>query len=379
MTGRLAGARNALFAGVRPVDVGIGSGLFAIGLADSLTAVDYSGGTPRLVFAMSLQTLPIVWQRARTVLAVGVSLLGLAIEVAGQTPYGGIYGFLGFLVLVHAVARWTEGSGRWTGVALLSTGVLLHTLALSDQGPLRQAGRIIVTLAFSVAAWTLGALGRRAHVRQEELEVQQSAVVAAERERISRELHDILGHALAGISLTAGATEQTATEPQVVAALRLINATSRDAAIDVRRLVGYLREGDDESDTAPQPSLDSIPALVDRMRDAGLDVDNRVEGVPLSAPGGLQLAAYRLVQEGLTNAAKHAPGARSHVLVRWLPGLLDVAVSTGPAAVPSDDSRTSGLGHGLIGLRERVAMYQGSLIAAATAEGGFVLRAEFPL
>ena len=236
-----------------------------------------------------------------------------------------------------------------------------------------------MTLAFSVAAWTVGSLLRRAHGRQAELEDQQEAVVAAKRERISRELHDILGHALAGISLTAGATEQTVTEPQVAAALRLINATSRDAATDVRRLVGYLREGDAEPDTEPQPSLESIPALVDRMRSAGLDVDSRVEGVPVSAPGGLQLAAYRLVQEGLTNAAKHAPGARSEVIVRWLPGLLDVSVSTSPSAHPPDDRQASGTGHGLIGLRERVAMYQGTLVAAPTPEGGFVLRAGFPL
>jgi len=381
MAGRLADARSALFAGVRPVDAAIGLGLFAIGLADSLTTNDYTGGRSRLVFAMTLQTLPIVWQRARTVVAVAVSLLGVAIEVAGQIPYGGIYGFLGFLLLVHAVARWTEGSARTTGLALLAVGILLHTLAMSDRGPLKQLGSVIVTLAFSAAAWTVGSLGRRAQDRQTALEAEQATLIAAERASISRELHDIVGHALAGISLTAGATEHTATDPQVAAALRLIGTTSRGAATDVRRLVGYLREGDSDSDsdTVPLPSLDSVPTLVAAMREAGLDVENRVEGMPVSAPGGLQLAAYRVIQEGLTNAAKHAPGVPAEVLLRWLPGSLEVSVGTDTPATPPKDEATRSLGHGLVGLQERVAMYDGTMVANATPEGGFLLRARFPL
>ena len=379
MSDRLARARHTVLLGVRPVDAAIGLSLFGVGLADALTAEDYSGGTPRLVIAMALQTLPLVWQRARTVLAVAVSLLGLAIEVAGQLPYGGIYGFLGFLLLVHAVARWTQGSARWTGVALLATGVLLHTLAMSDRGPLQRVGPVIVTLAFSTAAWTVGSLGRRAEDRQAQLEAQQAAVVEAERARISRELHDILGHALAGISLTASATQQRATEPEVVAALALISTTSRDAAIDVRRLVGYLREAGPDDDTSPQPSLDAVPALVERMRSAGLDVDSRVEGVPISASGGLQLAAYRVVQEGLTNAAKHAPGAHSDVVVGWMPGMLEVSVTTSDPATPPTGDDPTAPGHGLVGLHERVAMYDGTLLTTATPAGGFVLRAAFPL
>ena len=164
----------------------------------------------------------------------------------------------------------------------------------------------------------------------------------------------------------------------MVAALALISSTSREAAIDVRRLVGYLREAGPDDDTAPQPSLDAVPALVERMRSAGLDVDSRIEGVPVSASGGLQLAAYRVIQEGLTNAARHAPEAHSDVVLGWLPGVLEVSVTSDPATPPPGDD-PPGRGHGLVGLRERVAMYDGTLLATATPAGGFVLRAAFPL
>ena len=202
--------------------------------------------------------------------------------------------------------------------------------------------------------------------RELEWSARNAAVVEEERQRISREPHDVVGHALAGISLTAGAAEQQqgSRDPEMAAALHLIRTTSRDAASDVRRLVGLLREGSDEpsaSDTEPQPTLSSVAALVSRSREAGLDVSYEVSGAPVAVPGGLHLTTYRLIQEGLTNVAKHAPTASASVLVSWSPGCLEVAVvNTAPAASGSSPG-TDLVGHGLIGLAERVTLYDGTL------------------
>lgn len=360
-------------AGVGPVDVGIGCGLFALGIADAVTQSEYGGGTARLVVAVTLQTLPIVWRRTRTLMAVSLSLLGLAVEVAGQAPYGGVYGLLSLLVLVHAVARWTTGAARWQGLTLLLMGVVIHTLSEGYTGPLGAVGPVLVTLVLGGGAWSLGLVGTRTHAREQELARSRVAAVDAERARISRELHDVVGHALAGISLTAGAAEHAQDEAELTSSLRSIGTLSRDAAADVRRLVGLLREDPDA--VRPQPTLHDLSALVKAMRVAGMDVTLREDGQPGRVAPGLQLAAFRVVQEGLTNAARHAPGAPVTVTVSWERATLTVEVRNGPVGPVS-----GGLpGFGLVGLGERVALYDGSLMANATDEGGFALRARFPI
>lgn len=376
MTTLSASRWNRALVGVRPVDVAIGGGLFALGLADALTTDEYAGGTARLVVAASLQTLPLIWRRARTLAAVSLSLLGLAVEVAGQEPYGGVYGLLGLLVLVHAVARWTTGATRWQGLGLLGAGVVVHTLSEGVDGPLGAVGPVVVTLVVGGAAWSIGLVGRRADVRARELERSREVAVAEERARISRELHDVVGHALAGISLTAGAAEHTRDPAEVSSSLHVIRTLSRDAAADVRRLIGLLRE--DEGDAVrPQPTLADVPRLVDGMRQAGMDVVLREEGESSSVPPGLQLAAFRVVQEGLTNAARHAPDAAVVVTVDAHPATLAVEVGNAPSAV-SVAAGAAGAGFGLVGMHERVLLYDGTLEAATTDDGGYVLRAEFP-
>lgn len=364
-------------AGVRPSDVMIGVGLLAIGLADALSTSDYRGGTIRLCVAVVLQTLPLAIRRRHTVLAVSLSLLGVAVEVAGVRPYGGVYGLVGFLVLVHAVARWTSGKQLRTGVALLVGGATVRFLSQSPDGPLGLLGNVFLVVVFATAAWGVGRMTRGVSAKESLWAARHAEIVAMERARISRDLHDVVGHALAGISLTAGAAEQQpgARDPDMAAALSLIRTMSRDAASDVRRLVGLIREeGDSIPDTTPQPTIESIPAMVQGAREAGLTVEYEQNGRPHVVSGGLSVAAHRVVQEGLTNVAKHGTDARARVRLTWAPGRLEVEVRNAAHAYAGGQVSD---GHGLVGLRERVLLYDGTLTAGPGSGGEFRLHAEF--
>ena len=371
----LAAAVRSLWVGVTASDAVLAGLLCALGLADALTQDEYGGGTTRLAVAAFLQTAPLVWRRSRTVLAVGLSFLGVGIEIAGTAPYGGVYGLIGFLLLVHAVSRWATGAQQRAGLAVLAGGMAVHLLSQSNDGPLGILGSVVLTGAFSAFAWSIGQVTRRSERREREWDLRNAEVLEEERRRISRDLHDVLGHALAGISLTAGAAEQRATDGGVADQLRLIRTMSRDAAADVRRLVGLLRE-DADHEPGPQPTLDQLPSLVDRARAAGTDATLEVTGEPVQPPPALQLTAYRIVQEGLTNVAKHAPGARADVRLEWSDSELLVAVEN---TATGRSFAGHGYGHGLTGLTERVTVFGGRLLHGPTAAGGFRLEARLPL
>jgi signal transduction histidine kinase len=366
---------------VPAVDLALGAALLALGLADALTQTEYAGGRARLVAAVVLQTAPLALRRTHTFLAVALSALGVVVEVAGEQPYGGVYGLLGFVLLVHATARWAGGTEQRYAVGALVAGLLAHSLSERVDGPLGGLAQLLMPVAVGAAAWAVGTWGRSREGREQDLVAQQQAAVVEERARISRELHDIVGHALAGISLTAGAAERSGgdQDQETRSAFRLIRSLSQDAAADVRLLVGMLREDQEEGREGPQPSLDSLPALVDQARSAGLDVTLDVRGDRRAAPAGVQLAAYRVVQEGLTNAGRHAPGAPVTVHVSWSAHRLGVEVSNRAPRTTRPDDSAEGSGLGLVGLRERVHLHGGELEARPTDDGGFTLSAGLPL
>lgn len=357
-----------------PVDVVVGCGLLALGTAEVLGGLDYDGGTARLWAGVALQTLPLAWLRVAPVGAVALSVVGLLVEVAGQTLSGGAYGFLVFVVIVHGIARWTSGAARRRALALLGAGTLMHFLALGDASPGGVLGNVAMTVLFGAVAWAAGSTGRRGADHEARLAEAREEAIAAERARISRDLHDIVGHALAGISLTAAAAGPDA-DGEVGSALARIRTLSHDASADVRRLVGMLREGDADA-TTPQPTLADVDALVAQARDGGAEVTHEVCGTPARVPAGLALAAYRVVQEGVTNAVRHSPGASVTVRTTWRPALLAVTVENGPATGRGADG-TQG-GYGLVGLRERVEVYGGTLSVGPTPDGGWLLGAELP-
>ena len=201
--------------------------------------------------------------------------------------------------------------------------------------------------------------------------------VAQERARIARELHDIVAHAMSVMVVQAGAARTVVDhDPEAArAAIGRIEETGRDGLTEMRRLIGILKGSGDGADLAPQPGLDRLGPLLDSIRGAGVPVECVTRGEPRSLPTGVDLAAYRFVQEALTNVVKHAGAASARVSLEWAPDALVVEVA--------DDGRggladRASAGHGLVGMRERVALYGGSLDAGPRAGGGFAVRARLP-
>jgi signal transduction histidine kinase len=237
-------------------------------------------------------------------------------------------------------------------------------------------------------AWIIGlALGRkfrevdeakeRAERAEREREERARLAVSDERARIARELHDVVGHSVSVMTVQASAVRRLLSPDQEKQreALLVVEQTGREALAEMRRMVGVLRRPEEAPALAPQPSLEQLERLVEHARGAGLSVELRIEGEPVQLPTGVDLTAYRLVQEGLTNALKHARAERAEVVVRYDDGHVELRVS--------DDGRGGGGGdsggHGLVGMRERVSVYGGELEAGPRPEGGYELRARLPI
>jgi signal transduction histidine kinase len=221
-------------------------------------------------------------------------------------------------------------------------------------------------------------LEQRALLVESQREEQARAAVSEERARIAREMHDVVAHALSVMVVQAEAAE-TMLDVAPERARRPIEAvqrTGREALGELRSVLSVLRHGGQAPELAPRAGLGGLDALVDQMRDAGLPVELIVEGRPRPVPAGIDLSAYRIVQEGLTNALKHAGPAHALVRVRYEDRELAVeVVDDGRTGV----SRRNGGGHGLAGMRERVSLFGGTIEAGARPEGGFALRVRLPL
>jgi signal transduction histidine kinase len=212
---------------------------------------------------------------------------------------------------------------------------------------------------------------------EREREERAREAVAEERARLARELHDVVGHSVSVMTVQASAVRRLLLPEQEKEreALEVVEQTGRQALAEMRRLVGVLRRPEEAPALAPQPSLEHLDKLVAQVRESGLPVELRVEGEPAPLPAGVDLTAYRLVQEGLTNALKHARADHAEVFVRYGDGEIELEINDNGTG----GGDGSGGGHGLVGMRERVAVYGGELDAAARPEGGFRLRARLPL
>lgn len=259
----------------------------------------------------------------------------------------------------------------------------------------------------AVALWRTrrrwqAAVGERGWLLERERESAAQAAIAAERDRIARELHDIVSHNVSLMVVQAGAAREVlGTMPdEAASALRAVEDAGRGAMTDLRHLLGLLapspsgedpeyEEGQDNGgsmDLAPQPGLDRLGSLVDRISFAGLPVEVRISGEPRPLPQGIDVTAYRVVQEALTNALRHGDGGKAEVTVRYADHALRVEVlNTGPSVLTGEPRpRTAprqrqGTGRGLLGLRERVAVYGGELDARRRLGGGYRVRARIPL
>ena len=255
--------------------------------------------------------------------------------------------------------------------------------------PNHTAGDLVFTPALFGIGWLVGfalrerteqteAAEERALRAEREREAAARVAVAEERARIARELHDVVAHAVSVMVLQVGAVRHRMpdSDSENRETLKNVEQAGRTALAEMRRLLNAMRHEGDELALLPQPGLDDIDALVADVRAAGLDVRLQIHGEPVALPPGLDLSAYRIVQEGLTNSLKHAGASQAEVDVRYGATDLQLEVRDNGAGSASTDN---GLGHGLVGIRERVKIYGGEMSAGASRAGGFVLHARIPL
>jgi signal transduction histidine kinase len=315
--------------------------------------------------------------------AVGAAVVLTTFVDPRVTPYA----FVTFLAGCAAVFLVGLLGDRSLAVAGLALALGVEAL-VAYKDPKGNLGAFIPTSIVLAILWTIAfALGRkfqeadeaknRASRAEREREERARSAVTEERARIARELHDVVGHSVSVMTVQASAVRRLLRPEQQREreSLLIVEQTGREALAEMRRMVGVLRRPEEAPALAPQPSLEHLDKLVEQVREAGLPVELRVEGDPLPLPAGLDLTAYRLVQEGLTNALKHARAQHAEVLVHYSDGHVELTVS--------DDGRGAGdhdgSGHGLVGMRERMTVYGGELEVGPRPEGGYRLRARLPV
>jgi signal transduction histidine kinase len=321
-------------------------------------------------------TAPIAWRRRYPALVgAAVPALGAVAHANWDTQSVG-YPIATFLAM-YALAVWTSTRRFVLGLAVVTAaGLTANGVSLTD---LRYAAPyvIVTTAVMLLVRRVVGDRERRAELAERERDVAAREAVIEERSRIARELHDVIAHSVSMMVVQAGAERRVldGANASTRDVLEGIERTGRSALNEMRRLVGMLRS--DSSDLlAPQPGLDDLPALVTQVREAGLPVELQVDGEWGALPAGIQLSAYRIVQEALTNTLRHAGDARATVRIRYAGRLLELEISDDGCA---EDLPVSSGGHGLVGIRERVALYGGRLSVGRQPEGGFSVRVLLPV
>jgi signal transduction histidine kinase len=271
-------------------------------------------------------------------------------------------------------------AGLGLAAAVAGSGLIVfeipgHSTAQMLFIPLQFAISWLAGFAVRERAEQAEAAETRAEVAERERDAAARVAVAEERARIARELHDVVAHAVSVMVLQVGAVRHRLEEPEDNEALRGVERAGRTALTEMRRLLAAMRRDDDEAELGPQPGLDELDSLLAQVGRAGLPVKLHVDGDPVPLPRGIDLSAYRIVQEGLTNALKHARATTADVTVSYQPRALQLEIrDDGIGSTTSD-----GLGHGLVGIRERVKIYGGEMSTRTANGGGFVLSTRLPL
>jgi signal transduction histidine kinase len=345
-----------------------------------LAPVDASD-KPLLVPLAVLLPLSLHWRLRFPVLVLAANLVGwILIDLIGVETAGGESSDPVLLGLTLGIAVYSVGAHTRArvpvagGLALVGALVALGTLS-EDQSDLGDA--VFFSVVFG-GVWLAGRAIRLRRLRERQLIVERDegarAAVAEERARIARELHDVVAHAISVIVLQArGARHAEGAERDE--ALEAIESTGAGALAEMRRLLHMLRADDEAVALAPQPSLEQLDHLLEQVRDAGMPVELRFEGERRPLPPGIDVSAYRIVQEALTNALKHAGPARARVNVRFTDEALELEI----ADSGTGDGNGAGTGHGLAGMQERVAVFGGRLETGPRSGGGFTVRARLPL
>ena len=369
------------------VDLPVAVLLFAL-VAVQLSGPVVAGATPAGPVAYLLAAAvaaPYAVHRRWPLPAVAASSVALVLYSAGH--YVGYPGFATF-GLVFGVAL--HGERRQSMLGYAGSLVALSTALALQSSELVDASSWITSLLTLTVAWLAGenlrgrrarwaALEERAWRLELEREVRARQAVDEERMRIARELHDVVAHSMSVVAVQAGVAHHVIdSRPELAKqTLGTIETQSRAALVELRRMLGVLRHVDDaEGDLAPAPGLEELRSLSGGFAEAGLEVTLRLDGEPSDVPSGAQLSAYRIVQESLTNALKHG-GPHAQVHVHASRDLVEVEVLD-KGSPRTTSSSVPGAGQGLVGMRERVALFGGDLEAAPTPDGGFRVHATLP-
>ncbi|TQS42229.1 sensor histidine kinase [Cryptosporangium phraense] len=330
-------------------------------------------------------------RRAPVATAVTVAVAVAGPELFTQLTFQLWGDFLPILIAAYSVARYADRKGALIGAGAAALALAVCMLRLP-------ALRTVENLPFAIVPYLVSVVagrGIRHRQRQHDAERGRAERLAAEREesiraalaeergRIARELHDIVAHCVSVMVVQAGAAEDLLDrDPEAARApLRSVQETGRDAVGELSRMLGLLRRADlgMAATLAPQPGIAELSALVEQVRAAGLPVQMTVDGEPRPLPPGVELTAYRVVQEALTNTLKHGGPARASVAVCYADETLTIEVIDTGRSGSTGSEPVVGTGHGLLGMRERVGLYDGELTAGPRSEGGFGVKVELPL
>jgi signal transduction histidine kinase len=356
-----------------------------------LLSIGQLGAKPRLLIPSTLLlVVPVAFRRRAPVTAFGVATVGGAIQVLTHGP---LAADLAVLILLYTVAAYRPRQASIVALLVCLGGSTVAVLQWGQVPGVRLFWRLVFGAVLfgglELAIWILGdsmryrrgyyaALEDKAARLEAERSAQATVAAAAERARIARELHDVVAHHVSVMVVQAdGAGYALRSDPdRAGAALEAIADTGRQALAEMRRLLGVLRSADEQATLAPVPGIDELRELLDQARAAGLEVSYTLSGTPRELAEGAELAAYRVVQESLTNTRKHAGlAATATVMLRFEADSLTVEVTDdGLGVVSTEDTG----GHGLAGMRERIAMYGGTVTAGPLPGGGFGVTARLP-
>jgi signal transduction histidine kinase len=360
--------------------------LFATGASLEVWIGDMPGPAGAKFALALLTTVPLAWRTVAPVAVVAVTTGGYALAVVLGVPADEpLVPLLTPLVAIYSLGA--HGSVRGISVG---TGAALAAYSVASvwgtggkvSDLFRNAAAVFVALAVGSAVRVMGfetdVLEARTSQLERERDEKAQAAVAEERARIARELHDVIGHSISVMGVQAGAVRRLLAPEQAREreALLAVERVGRDAVEEMHRLLGFLRSNGERVTPGTPLTLQRVDDLVAEMRRAGLEVDLHVEGQLDDLSAGRALAAFRILQEALTNVLKHAPGARVSVSLRRTPAELQVEVADDGGARPG--TPPGGGGQGLVGMRERAALYGGTLEAGPCADGGFMVVARLP-
>lgn len=337
------------------------------------------GSRPILAATALLTTLPLAVRRSAPLVSCGLAMAGLAIQGLATTPTQGLTTLIALVVSVYSVSTYAGRRASIVGGVLALAAVVPVANDLADWtfSALLIAAAWLGGTALRRRAAQVRSLGERTNLLEAQAVETARVAVEEERARIARELHDIVAHRVSMMVVQAQAADALLGKDPDGArdALGAIDESGRQALAELRALLGLLRENTGDAAREPQPDLGRIPMLVDEIRATGVEVTLDVHGEPRPVPAGVGVTAYRIVQEALTNVIKHADSSPTQVDLRYLTGALEIVVTDRGVG-----RQEPGLaGHGLLGMRERVALYGGSLDAGPCHEGGFMVRANLPM